>query len=355
MLMMLAWGGPRGRKRGKYRVFCALREKLFKSSSLWLPCMHAAPNLGESVLFSLLRARARRGLYVGFRLSLPVLSSLLLPVHCFFSYLFLFIPCIILFFILFVLLLSLLLLIFSSFLLFSFFVLLLFLLLSFIILLLLLLLSFLILPFLLSFLLLLSLFFIFLFFCFLFFLFFLFIFFFFFLYPLFLVCFCLSFSSFSFFCFSSVFSFLLLLFLILSFLLLFLNFSSYFIILLSLLLLLFFFFPFFLITSRLLAPPEPLNPNLSFSFQTARPARAARPVDNLHTEVEKGPKLLLRPRRPLQVSIALAKRLFGGSICRHNRQTSSTYEYAQVSFSGFCLNFKYFGMGGGAAQERHMR
>ena len=44
-------GVPRGRKRGKYRVFCVLREKLFKNSSLWLPCMHAAPNLGESMVF----------------------------------------------------------------------------------------------------------------------------------------------------------------------------------------------------------------------------------------------------------------------------------------------------------------
>ena len=43
---------PRGRKRGKYRVFCVLHEKLLKNSSLWLPCMHAAPNLGESMLFS---------------------------------------------------------------------------------------------------------------------------------------------------------------------------------------------------------------------------------------------------------------------------------------------------------------
>ena len=53
MLMMLAWGGPpRGRKCGKYIFFCVLREKLFKNSSLWLPCMHAAPNLGESMFFS---------------------------------------------------------------------------------------------------------------------------------------------------------------------------------------------------------------------------------------------------------------------------------------------------------------
>ena len=49
-----------------------------------------------------------------------------------------------------------------------------------------------------------------------------------------------------------------------------------------------FFSPFFLITSRLPAPPKPLNPNPSYSFQTARPARAAKPVDKVLNYPEGG-------------------------------------------------------------------
>ena len=93
-------------------------EKTLVSSCFW-PCFATfgphpqAADANDAVARARARARARRGLYVGFRLSLPVLSSLLPPVHCFFFHiLFLCIPCLLIFSLLFViLLLSLLLLI----------------------------------------------------------------------------------------------------------------------------------------------------------------------------------------------------------------------------------------------------
>ena len=53
MLMMLAWGGA---SEGAENVvntlsFACCAKNCSKNSSLWLPCMHAAPNLGESVFF----------------------------------------------------------------------------------------------------------------------------------------------------------------------------------------------------------------------------------------------------------------------------------------------------------------
>ena len=97
-LLVMAAVYARSAKPRRKHVFL---EKTLVSSCFWACFATFGPHpqatdANDAVASARVHVR-RRGLCVGFRLSLPVLSSLLLPVHCFVLILFLFIPCLLLF------------------------------------------------------------------------------------------------------------------------------------------------------------------------------------------------------------------------------------------------------------------